>query len=189
VGVGMWLEPPSTLLGPEMGGREPEFEVVWKARREQAEALVAKAAERLRDSGLNATPILKEGDPKLRIIDLATEWHADLIALGPHGRKGLNRFLMGSVSEAVARHAPCSVQIVRIFTEPTHLSVSPNEMRKDVGVPRGSSQTPTATEPKRRKRACNLCGKPSEDHICPTCADRIRAEAVARKKREDKGEE
>ena len=104
MGVGMWLEPPSTLLGPEMGGREPEFEVVWKARREQAEALVAKAAERLRDSGLNATPILKEGDPKLRIIDLATEWHADLIALGPHGRKGLNRFLKRLGSRRASRH-------------------------------------------------------------------------------------
>ncbi len=183
------LEPPSTLLGREMGGYEPEFEAVWKARREHAKALVAKVAERLRDSGLNATSILKEGDPKLRIIDLAKEWHADLIVLGSHGRKGLNRFLMGSVSEAVARHAPCSVQIVRIPTESTHLSVSPNEMRKDVGVPRGSSQIPTARESKRRKRVCNLCGKPSEDNICPTCADRIRAEAVARKKREDKGKE
>ena len=111
------LEPPSTLLGREMGGSEPEFEAVWKARRGHAKALVAKAAERLRDSGLNATPILKEGDPKSRIIDLATEWHADLIVLGSHGRKGLNRFLLGSVSEAVARHAPCSVQIVRIGRE------------------------------------------------------------------------
>ena len=108
------LEPPSTLLGREMGGYKPEFEAVWKTRRGQAKALVAKAAERLRDSGLNATPILKEGDPKSRIIDLATEWHADLIVVGSHGRRGLNRFLMGSVSEGVARHANCSVGIVRI---------------------------------------------------------------------------
>ena len=108
------LEPPSLLLGREMEGPEPGLEVVWKTRRQQAEALVAKAAETLRKSGLNATPILKDGDPKSRIIDLATEWHADLIVLGSHGRKGLNRFLMGSVSEGVARHANCSVEIVRI---------------------------------------------------------------------------
>ena len=183
------LESPSTLLGREMGGSKPEFEAAWKARRGHAKALVVKAAERLRDSGLNATPILKEGDPKSRIIDLATEWHADLIVLGSHGRKGLNRFLLGSVSQAVARQAPCSVQIVRIPSTPTYLSVRPNEMRKDVGVPGGGSQTRTATESRRGKRVCNLCGKPSEDNICPTCADKIRAEAVARKKREDKGEE
>ena len=108
------LEPPSMLLGREMGGHEPELEAVWKARRQQAEALVAKAAETLRKSGLNATPILKEGDPTSRIIDLATKWHADLIVLGSHGRKGLNRFLMGSVSEGVSRHANCSVEIVRV---------------------------------------------------------------------------
>lgn len=108
------LEPPSMLLEREMTGQEPQLEALWKARREQAEALVAKAAESLRKSGLNATPILKEGDPKSTIIDLATKWHGDLIVLGSHGRKGLNRFLMGSVSEGVARHANCSVEIVRI---------------------------------------------------------------------------
>ncbi len=35
------------------------------------------------------------------IIDTSEEWHADLIVLGSHGRKALDRFLMGSVSEAV----------------------------------------------------------------------------------------
>lgn len=40
-------------------------------------------------------------------------WNADLIMLGSHGKRGLDRFLLGSVSEAVSRHAPCSVEIVR----------------------------------------------------------------------------
>jgi len=111
------VEPPALLLGREMTGHDPEFEAVWKALREQAKAMVTKATEGLRRSGLNVTPALAEGDPKSQIIDIAKEWHADLIVLGSHGRKGLNRFLMGSVSEAVARHAPCSVQIVRISTE------------------------------------------------------------------------
>jgi len=39
------------------------------------------------------------------IIDSAEQWHADLIVLGSHGRKGLDRFLMGSVSDAVTRHS------------------------------------------------------------------------------------
>jgi nucleotide-binding universal stress UspA family protein len=115
------LEPPSMLLGREMGGQEPEFEAVWKARRQQAEALATKASETLCKSGLNATPIVKEGDPKSRIIDLATEWHADLIVLGSHGRRGVNRFLMGSVSEGVVRHASCSVEVVRIPSAPNVL--------------------------------------------------------------------
>jgi nucleotide-binding universal stress UspA family protein len=107
------VEPPSLLMGREMGGYDPEFEVVWKALREQAKHLVAKAAEKLQGTKLNVSTELVEGDPKSQIIDSANEWHADLIVLGSHGRKGLNRFLMGSVSQDVVRHAHCSVEIVR----------------------------------------------------------------------------
>jgi hypothetical protein len=41
---------------------------------------------------------------------------------------------------------------------------------------------------KQRRSVCNVCGKPGPS-ICPMCSDKIRAEALARKKREDKGEE
>ncbi len=185
------LEPLPSYPHGQTWGYVPEASQILEEQRQEAEGLVARASQILRDAGFTVTTVIEEGNPKGVIIDSATEWRADLIVLGSHGRKGLNRFLMGSVSEAVARHATCSVQIVRISREPMHLSVSTNEVRKDVGVSRGSSQTPTpnAMEPRSRKRVCNLCGKPSEDNICPTCADKIRAEAVARKKREDKGEE
>jgi nucleotide-binding universal stress UspA family protein len=108
------LEPPSLLLGREMGGYDPEFEAVWKALREQAKALVEKTTGKMRSSGFSVTPSLEEGNPKSKIIDVAKEWKADLIVLGSHGRTGLERFLMGSVAESVARHASCSVEIVRI---------------------------------------------------------------------------
>jgi len=107
------VEPPSLLLGREMTGYDPEFETVWKALREQAKVLVTKATDVLRKSGLNATTVLIEGDPKSQIIDVAKEWPADLIVVGSHGRKGLSRFLIGSVAEAVVHHAHCSVEIVR----------------------------------------------------------------------------
>jgi nucleotide-binding universal stress UspA family protein len=54
-----------------------------------------------------------EGDPKSQIIDAAKEWRADMIIMGSHGWSGLNRFLMGSVSEGVVRHSHCSVEIIR----------------------------------------------------------------------------
>jgi nucleotide-binding universal stress UspA family protein len=60
------------------------------------------------------TTAVEVGNPKFIVLDAAADWKADLIILGSHGRSGLNRFPMGSVSEAVARHATCSVQIVRI---------------------------------------------------------------------------
>jgi nucleotide-binding universal stress UspA family protein len=54
------------------------------------------------------------GDAKSAILDDAKSWGADLIVMGSHGRRGLERFLVGSVSEAVLRHAHCSVEIVRL---------------------------------------------------------------------------
>jgi nucleotide-binding universal stress UspA family protein len=47
------------------------------------------------------------------ILDQAESWGADLIVLGSHGYSGWRRFLLGSVSHAVATHAHCSVEIVR----------------------------------------------------------------------------
>jgi nucleotide-binding universal stress UspA family protein len=107
------VEPPSLLMGREMGGYDPEFEMVWKALRVQAKDLVTKAAEKLHGAKFNVSTELVEGDPKSQIIDVANEWHADMIVLGSHGRTGLGRFLMGSVSQDVVRHAHCSVEIVR----------------------------------------------------------------------------
>ncbi len=53
------------------------------------------------------------GSPKQVLVDEAEAWGTDLIIVGSHGRRGLTRFLLGSVSQAVALHAPCSVEIVR----------------------------------------------------------------------------
>jgi len=54
------------------------------------------------------------GKPKWRIVDEAKEWGADSIVVGSHGRRGMTRLLLGSVSEAVAMNADCSVEVVRI---------------------------------------------------------------------------
>lgn len=53
------------------------------------------------------------GSPADMIHKRAREWHADLIVVGTHGRSGLGRVLLGSVSTAVAKEAGCSVRIVR----------------------------------------------------------------------------
>jgi nucleotide-binding universal stress UspA family protein len=56
---------------------------------------------------------VEKGDVRLKIIDSAAEWNADLIVIGSHGRSGIPRLLLGSVAEFVARNALCSVEIVR----------------------------------------------------------------------------
>jgi nucleotide-binding universal stress UspA family protein len=56
---------------------------------------------------------LFEGGIAETIIREAKDWPADLIVLGSHGRSGLAKMFMGSVSEQVATRLPCSVEIVR----------------------------------------------------------------------------
>lgn len=54
-----------------------------------------------------------EGEPKTAILDEAEAFGADLIVVGSHGYGAVKRFLLGSVAQAVALHANCSVEIVR----------------------------------------------------------------------------
>lgn len=107
------LEHPTALEAREMAGYHSKLAAAAAIDKAQAKELVAKTAKRLRTRGFKATVALDEGDPKSKILDVAKKWRADLIVLGSHGRKGLERFVLGSVSEAVARYAPCSVEIVR----------------------------------------------------------------------------
>ena len=57
--------------------------------------------------------ILRNGDPVQVILDIEKEFDTDLIVLGTHGRKGLERVFAGSVAEQVLRQAQCPVLTVR----------------------------------------------------------------------------
>ena len=92
----------------------PNLDEVQKEKRKQARRLVAQAAQKLRAAGFKVNTMVREGNIRAEIIDTAAKWRANLIVVGSHGRRGLDRFLLGSVSEFVARHARCSVEIVRI---------------------------------------------------------------------------
>jgi iron-sulfur cluster assembly accessory protein len=74
--------------------------------------------ETLEAAGFRVNTSVKEGDARSQILEFAAAWRPDVIVVGSHGRKGAKRFLLGSVSEAVARHAHCSVQIVRSSASP-----------------------------------------------------------------------
>lgn len=90
-----------------------------KDGRDHAEEVVGKAIARLKESNagrevpLALTSQTIIGHAEEVIINTAKEWNADLIVLGSHGYRGFQKFLLGSVSQAVAWHAQCSVEIVR----------------------------------------------------------------------------
>lgn len=90
------------------------------------EELITAARTRAADGAAAVNKILSEaiprdrvnsliptGDPRGVILDTAEAWSADLIVLGSHGLRGFDRVLMGSVSESVAVHAHCSVEVIR----------------------------------------------------------------------------
>jgi nucleotide-binding universal stress UspA family protein len=96
--------------GPDAGGdvaryREECFE---RARR-----LVDGFASRLELKGFRTSVSCPDADPRHAVIEAAAAWPADLIVVGSHGRRGVDRFLLGSVAESVVRHSPCSVEVVR----------------------------------------------------------------------------
>jgi nucleotide-binding universal stress UspA family protein len=95
---------------PQMAqGYAPELEV----QKKPAQELVERIAQELRSAGFKVNTGVEIGDIRETIIDSAADWGADLIVVGSHGQRGIQRFLLGSVAEFVARHARCSVEIVR----------------------------------------------------------------------------
>jgi len=85
-------------------------EAMWRAEQAEMAAEKVLADALLDESGTVAVP---SATAKELILQEAEEWGADLIVCGSHGRRGVSRFLLGSVSEAVATHAKCSVEIIR----------------------------------------------------------------------------
>jgi len=81
----------------------------------RAQDAIQGAEEVLTNVGLNvleSISVLVES-PKQIILDEAERWGANLIVVGSHGRRGVDRLLLGSTSEAVAIHARCSVEAIR----------------------------------------------------------------------------
>jgi nucleotide-binding universal stress UspA family protein len=71
------------------------------------------SAEKFRKAGLNATVLIKRGNPKQELIEETESWEADAIFVGAKGMRGIERLLLGSVSAAVAARAQCSVEVRR----------------------------------------------------------------------------
>lgn len=84
--------------------------------RQAAAKVLEQASERVAAAGLKAETVLYDDlglRVQERIISTAEQWPADLIVMGTHGRRGIQRAMLGSSAEAVLRESPVPVLLVR----------------------------------------------------------------------------
>jgi nucleotide-binding universal stress UspA family protein len=80
---------------------------------EAARAQLEEASRILGEDGVEADTVHVAGNPAAEILAAAEERRADLIVVGQRGRSAISRFIEGSVTDRVVRHAACDVLVVR----------------------------------------------------------------------------
>jgi len=109
---------------------------VYEAQRKWATERLGERVQAAAAAGVTARTVLVTGVPFDVIVRAATEEAADMIVMGTHGRTGLNRLLLGSVTERVLRMAPCPVLTVR---EPETTPETSKPVPPKPAAPRGKS--------------------------------------------------
>jgi len=104
---------PSSLAVSRSNVRETLREVEEQA----AEAAFATVEPLAEEADVELVTAMLEGNPEREIVDYAAEQEVDIVVMGTHGRTGLGRRLMGSVTERVVRSAPVPVLTVGDETE------------------------------------------------------------------------
>jgi nucleotide-binding universal stress UspA family protein len=98
----------------ELTEHPADFQDVLRKNRREAKEMLEQQAKRIEESGGTIKETyLREGRAEQEIVEVAEEIGAGLIVMGSRGYGRLRRALMGSVSDAVVRHAHCPVTIVR----------------------------------------------------------------------------
>ena len=92
--------------------------------RQQSEAAVKKSIDfiktHLNNGSTDVTGMVELGIPAQAIVEAAERWGADMVVVGSHGYGFWGRLAIGSVSDAVVHHAPCSVVVVKPSNGSTH---------------------------------------------------------------------
>jgi len=88
------------------------YQAEYQAYEKRGLAMLHRFADMARAEGLQTEFSQMPGSPGREICQRARGWQADLIIVGSHGRTGLSELFLGSVSNYVMHHAPCSVMVI-----------------------------------------------------------------------------
>ena len=88
------------------------YERQWAEFADHYDALMRQKQEEAKAAGVTVISIQPYGRPGPAICESARTYQADLIVVGSHGRTGLRELMLGSVSNYIMHHAPCSVMLV-----------------------------------------------------------------------------
>jgi nucleotide-binding universal stress UspA family protein len=94
------------LIADDVGEAEAPNEQTWAGR------MLEATIETLTAGGKTAAPVIRHGDAKRRILAAADELDSDMIVTGARGLGGFKGMILGSVSQAISKAAPCSVLVV-----------------------------------------------------------------------------
>lgn len=103
------------ILEPISIGVGLSADTVFQALRDAGQAVIDRGLATVRQSGIEAKGVLREtiGQRVATVIaEAAGEWPADVVVIGTHGRRGVDRLLLGSVAEGVVRLSTQPVLIV-----------------------------------------------------------------------------
>lgn len=89
-----------------------QFRQDWQAYIDRGSQMLQARIEQASEAGVAAECQQISGGTGIQICESAKTWNADLIVIGRRGYSGLKEFIMGSVSNYVLHHAPCSVMII-----------------------------------------------------------------------------
>ena len=106
------LEHPVVFAGSH-GIRDRVTEITEATQREAAEEAVEETRKRLAECDVEVTSSIHEGHPAQEILERAETMPADLIVAGSRGLSALDRFLLGSTTERLLKHAHCDVLVSR----------------------------------------------------------------------------
>ncbi len=96
---------------------DSNWESITAALEDEGKTATKDIVGMMHDEGVNAMPSLEEGVPHKTILEYADENNIDLIIMGTHGKSGLDRLLLGSVTEKVVRASKVPVMTVRMLQD------------------------------------------------------------------------